>query len=169
MIKKITLILAILLVGFGISVIPVQSGILLTDGEENPLLFLPWDSDKLTIGWRHSVELTPWKETYRIIENGNLSLESTLYKSYGAGTPDTDGKVEFLPNGFIQVTGIDRVIPHYSLFYVAISNYYLANNEQRYPLSDYVPEDINIQIHYEQIQVYKWLLLRIFNKEVSLR
>ncbi|WP_339227013.1 DUF1850 domain-containing protein [Oceanobacillus sp. FSL K6-2867] len=163
--KKISLILTILLVGVWIGMTPLQSGILLTDGEDNPLFFLPWDSEKVTIGWRHSVELTPWKETYRIADNGYLVFESTLYQSYGAGTPDTEGKVEFLPNGFIQVTEINRVIPYYSLFYVPISNYYLKDNEKRYSLSDFIPDDTNVQIHYEQIQVYKWLLLKI-HKEV---
>ena len=47
--------------------------------------------------------------------------------SYGAGTPDTEGIVELLPNGFMRVTGIERIIPNYSLMYIPISHYYLKD------------------------------------------
>src|SRR5699024_937840 len=86
-------------------------------------------------GWRHSVELTPWKETYRITQDGDFSFESTTYQSYGAGTPDTDGNVEFLSDGFIRVTGIERTISHYSLFYVPISKYYVADGPKKYSIT----------------------------------
>jgi hypothetical protein len=149
-----------LLIGIGVMLMPVQSGVLLKNKQENSFYFLPWDSDVITVGWRHSVELTPWKETYRITDEGELSFESTLYKSYGAGTPDVEGKVDFLPNGFIEVTGIERRIPYYSLFYVSISQYYLEDNEKKYPLSPYIPDNTNVQIHYEQLQMYEWLGLK---------
>ncbi|UJL45551.1 DUF1850 domain-containing protein [Virgibacillus sp. NKC19-16] len=167
MLKKAILIFTILLIGIGVMVMPIQSGILLTDREGEPFYFLPWDSDEITIGWRHSVELTPWKETYRITDEGSLSFKSTLYQSYGAGTPDVEGEVDFLENGFIQVTDIERKIAYYSLYYVSISQYYLEENEKKYPLSQYVPENTNVQIHYEQLQTYEWLGLKLkrINKE----
>jgi len=141
--------------------IPVQAGILLSNEKGDTFHFIPWDSEEITIGWRHSVELTPWKETYKIMQDGDFSLESTVYQSYGAGTPDTDGNVEFLSNGFIQVTEIDRTISHYSLYYVPISEYYVANGSKKYLLSHYVPDNTYIQIHYKQLKVYEWLWTKI--------
>ncbi|MFA1820398.1 DUF1850 domain-containing protein [Virgibacillus oceani] len=148
-------------------VVPVQSGILLTDEGGDPFYFLPWDSNEITIGWRHSVELTPWKEIYRITGEGKLSFESTLYQSYGAGTPDVEGKVDLLHNGFIEVTEIEREIPYYSLYYVPISQYYLEENEKKYPLSNFIPDNTKVQIHYEKLPMYEWLGLKLkdINKE----
>ena len=92
-------------------IIPVQSGFLLEDGNGKTLRFYPNNTKEIIVGWRHSVELTPWEEAYRVIENEKLSLKSTTYKAYGAGTPDIEGKVELLENGSIHVTEIKRIMP----------------------------------------------------------
>ncbi|HLR51387.1 MAG TPA: DUF1850 domain-containing protein [Candidatus Avamphibacillus sp.] len=161
--KKVILFLILLLAGTGLTMIPVQAGILLSNEKGDIFHFIPWDSEEIIIGWRHSVELTPWKETYRITQDGDFSFESTTYQSYGAGTPDTDGNVEFLSDGFIRVTGIERTISHYSLFYVPISKYYVADGPKKYTLSRYVPDNTNVQIHYKQLKVYEWIWTRIEN------
>lgn len=167
MLKKIILTSVSLLIGIGVLLMPVQSGILLTNDKGDPFYFLPWSSNAITIGWRHSVELTPWKEVYRITDAGELSLESTLFQSYGAGTPDVEGEVEFLEDGFIQVTQLNRKIPYYSLNYVPVSQYYLEDHENKYPLSNYISGNANVQIRYEQLQVYEWLCFKLkrINKE----
>lgn len=159
--KKMTLIFILLLIGTGIMMVPVQSGILLKNNEDNDLHFISWESDELTIGWRHSVELTPWEETYKINDDGTLSFLSTTYQSYGAGTPDTEGEVEFLPDGFIQITGIERTMPFYSLYYVPVSEYYLANESQKYPLSQLVPADTHVHIQYKRFNMYEWLWFKM--------
>ncbi|MBT2215594.1 DUF1850 domain-containing protein [Virgibacillus dakarensis] len=162
MLKNIIIYCGLVLIVAGILMVPVQSGLLLTNNKGNSLYFFPWDKDEdVTIGWRHSVELTPWEETYMITKTGELLLKSTTYKSYGAGTPDTDGKVEFLANEFVRVTGIERTIPYYSLFYVPMSNYYLEQQAKKYPLSQVVPDNINVQIHYKVVSMYEWLWLKI--------
>ncbi|MGY0691957.1 DUF1850 domain-containing protein [Virgibacillus sp. FSP13] len=161
MVKKILASCGFVLIITGIWLIPVQSGFLLTNIEGAPLHFYPWGKTNVTIGWRHSVELTPWKETYAVTNSGELTFQSTTYKSYGAGTPDTSGKVEFLENGFVRVTGIKRTIPYYSLYYVPMSNYYLEHKDKRYPLSQVVPDYTKVQIHYETLSIYEWLRLKV--------
>ncbi|MCZ2257388.1 DUF1850 domain-containing protein [Sporosarcina sp. G11-34] len=158
--KKFIIIMLFLLVGTGTFIIPVQSGFLLTINEKETVLFVPNKTKEMTVGWRHSVELTPWEETYQVIEKGNLSLESTIYMSYGAGTPDTEGVVELLPNGFMRVTGIERIIPSYSLMYIPISQYYVKINNKKYILSDFVPEYENVKIHYKVLRLHDWIYLK---------
>lgn len=164
MLNKIIFIAIVLLIGTGVMLMPVQSGILLTDERGKPFIFLPWDSDELTIGWKHSVELTPWKETYQITDEGNFSFWSTLYQSYGAGTPDVEGNVKFLQNGYVKVTGIERDISYYSLFYAAVSEYYLEDNKKQYPLSQYVPDHTDVQIHYKRMKMFEWLYFQFRSK-----
>lgn len=158
--KKIIVLVVLLLIGPGILFIPVQSGFYITENEEHWLYFLPDKEEKITIGWRHSVELTPWEENYRVIENGNLTLDSTIYKAYGAGTPDVEGKAEILSNGYIKVTGIERIIPEYSLFYIPISGYYIKHNEEKFELKGLVSDYERIQIKYGKLQLYKWVYLK---------
>lgn len=155
--RRVIIIVILILIATGIFLIPVQSGIILTNLEGKPYHFFSWQGDTVTVGWRHSVELTPWKETYAILDNDTLTLESTMYKSYGAGTPDTDGKVDILQNGFIRVTGIKREIPYYSLYYVPISEYYIEDGTTKYPLKNYVPDYNHVQIKYETVSIFEWL------------
>lgn len=157
--KKIGIVL-LLLIGTGMLLIPVQSGFYLIDGDEK-LHFFPSKMKQIIIGWRHSVELTPWEETYNVLENGDLTLKSTKYKSYGAGTPDTEGVAKMLPDGYIHVTEVERTIPYYSLFYIPISNYYIKVSGQKHLLSNLVPDFRNIQIHYNTIRGYEWLYLKL--------
>ena len=104
--KKLFFSIILVLIATGILLIPVQSGFLLTDVDGKAFYFFSDNSKKINVGWRHSVELTPWEETYQVLDNGLFSLESTSYKSYGAGTPDTEGTAEMLSNGFLRVTGM---------------------------------------------------------------
>lgn len=165
--RKIILILLLLLIGTGIMFIPAQSGFLIRTLHGNPIYFIPGETKDITIGWTHSVELTPWEENYRVMGNGELSLESTIYQAYGAGTPDIEGKVEILPNGYIQVTEIKREIPYYSLFYVANSGYFISHNETQYLLKDFVPDYESIHIRYEYLKVYEWIYLEFHKRRVG--
>ncbi|MEW9500252.1 DUF1850 domain-containing protein [Jeotgalibacillus marinus] len=162
--KKVILTLLLLLIGTGILLIPVQSGFLLTEEGGRPLYFLPNDKKQISIGWRHSVELTPWEETYHVLNSGEFVLESTTFKSYGAGTPDMDGVVEVLSNGYIRLTEIERTIPYYSLFYLPISHYYIEVSGKKYSLSDFVPENQIVQIHYESLLLYEWIYLKFIER-----
>lgn len=147
--------------GIGIFFTPIQSGILVSNQEGENLHFIPWNSTEFSIGWKHSVEQTPWEETFQIDENGQFRFVSSTYKSYGAGTPDVEGKVEFLPNGFIQVTEMERTLPCFSLFYVPTSNYYLKNTSKSIPLSTFVEPYTNVQLQYKKLKLYEWIIFKI--------
>ncbi|HEX6593788.1 MAG TPA: DUF1850 domain-containing protein [Bacillota bacterium] len=159
--RTIVPILCILATIIGGCMFPVQSGFMLTNVDGDMYYFFPDDSRKITIGWRHSVELTLWKETYHVLPNGDLSLQSTIYESYGAGTPDIEGTVEVVSDEVVRVTGIQRVMPSYSLYYVPNSHYYIELNRKTYALSDYVPAHTAVQIHYKSIVLYEWLWFKV--------
>lgn len=161
--KKIIIYGLFLLIGSGMLFVPIQSGFYLTDREGQTLYFLPDQVKRITIGWRHSVELTPWEENYNVIAKNMLALESSVYKAYGAGTPDVEGEAEILSNGYIKVTGIERLISEYSLFYVPTSGYYLKHNKKTYELKGLVEDFTNVQINYGSLRIYQWLYLK-FNQ-----
>lgn len=156
--KKIVLLSSLVIVVGGL-LLPIQSGFFLEDLNEEFIYFFPTTEKKLTVGWYHSVELTPWEETFKVTKDGKLAFESTVYKTYGAGTPDVEGNVEILDDGFVRVTGISRIISFYALFYMPNSHYYLRINNDMYELKDYVSDYTNVHISYRKLPLYKWLVI----------
>jgi hypothetical protein len=137
---------------------PTQEGFKIsTVKNSEPLEFIKSKSDEVTVGWRHSVELQPWQETYRINKEGDLELVETRFKAYGAGVPDVDGYVERVENGVLVVKGINRTIDQYSLFYSPNSNYYVEIDGEKHHLIDFVPLDTAVNISYEKISIYEQL------------
>lgn len=65
------------------------------------------DGTRVMLSWIHSVELTPWTETYEV-RGGDLVLVEVTMESYGAGAPaDTEG-VTTVRDGVIHITGLER-------------------------------------------------------------
>lgn len=156
--KKIILAVLLFIVVVGALLSPVETGFDVSDGEGKRLLFIP-GKDEVTVGWRHSVEKTPWRETYRVGDGGVLKLAYTEYKMYGAGTPDREGKAELKSDGTIRVTEIERTIPYYSLFYVPISQYFIEVGETDYPLEQFVPAYEEVHVSFARVRLYEWLLM----------
>lgn len=156
--KKYLLLAVFVLFLTALSIAPIGSGFHVTDGDGKLLRFIRGE-DELTVGWRHSVEKTPWRETYRVREDGQLSLAFTEYKAYGAGTPEGEGKTELLSDGVIRVTGIERTVPKYSLFYIPISQYSLEVDGDSYPLDEFVPAYEEVHISFKKVWLYEWLMM----------
>ncbi|MDO5494516.1 MAG: DUF1850 domain-containing protein [bacterium] len=66
------------------------------------------DGQRITLSWIHSIELTPWTETYEV-RDGELVLREITLESYGAGTPSNEG-VTRIEDGVIHVTELDRAV-----------------------------------------------------------
>jgi hypothetical protein len=47
--------------------------------------------DTFTMKWIHSVEKTPWRETYELTDQGDFLLIETAFQSFGAGVPHQKG------------------------------------------------------------------------------
>ena len=65
------------------------------------------DGERVTLAWNHSIELTPWTETYEVRGEDLVLVEVTM-ESYGAGAPaDTEGTTT-VRDGVIHITGLER-------------------------------------------------------------
>lgn len=62
---------------------------------------------EITLSWIHSVEKTPWNETYQIQHDHQLLLKRTSFQSYGAGVDHQKGEIK-MENGFIIYDNIDE-------------------------------------------------------------
>lgn len=67
------------------------------------------DGMRLTLSWIHSIEHTPWTETYEISDDHLILREITL-EGYGAGVPANPGGRTYIEDGVIHVVDLDRRI-----------------------------------------------------------
>ncbi|MFC0558243.1 DUF1850 domain-containing protein [Halalkalibacter alkalisediminis] len=63
--------------------------------------------DTFTIKWIHSVEKTPWRETYQLTDEGELLLIETVFQSFGAGVPHQKGTMT-VEDGEVVVRDINE-------------------------------------------------------------
>ncbi len=86
------------------------------------------------LSWIHSVEKEEWIEHY-IIANNELFLQSTRFKTFGAGVPSNADKVE-LKDGFVVMT-IEQPYEELNL-----------------TVSEYV--DTTIHLGHQEMKLYKY-------------
>ena len=116
------------------------------------LLFWPVAVTQLTLGdqtcrfsapqwrltWLHSVEKTPWSETYQRQPNGFL-LTTTQFKSFGAGTPSA-GTLIPAPPGYVAYA-VNVTLPelNWVVSRRVRATLWLDDNTP-WPLFDWVPD-----------------------------
>ncbi|SDI47596.1 DUF1850 domain-containing protein [Natribacillus halophilus] len=105
--------------------------------------------DEVEIGWIHSVEHTPWIETFRINEEDHLILTETRFKSYGAGTPeDTDGTLR-VEDGFMIITDLHETFEAYHWFHSYNVDYTISINDrttiETTALPDQTPMEMKVE------------------------
>jgi len=62
------------------------------------------ESETFELHWIHSIEHEEWYEVYEI-QDGNLLLTETYFKTFGAGVPsDSDEPPEITEDGFVKFT-----------------------------------------------------------------
>lgn len=93
------------------------------------------DGLRITLRWIHSVEKTPWSETY-VVEEGELVLTDITIEGYGAGVPADPGGVTTVEGGVIHSRGINRPIPelawvhsHATDHELTVGNYHIATDD----------------------------------------
>lgn len=62
-----------------------------------------------SIRWTHSVEKEDWEEFF-LIEDNTIFIESTRFKTFGAGVPNDAGEKTFIKDGWVYMTEIHQSI-----------------------------------------------------------
>lgn len=96
--------------------------------------------DRFTVEWVHSVELTPWRETYEVSCCGGMTLAETSFRSFGAGVPSTLGGEVRIRDGWVVADGLnerrDEVV-----YVISRPDYTLTVNGRTVSLASLVSED----------------------------
>ncbi|KGP74180.1 DUF1850 domain-containing protein [Pontibacillus yanchengensis] len=105
--NKLLLPITVLLIGIlwfiSVSVITLHdyNGVLRT--------FVYHDETDFSVRWKHSVEKEEWEEMFQV-KGTTIYIDSTRFKTFGAGVPSNAGNNTFIKNGWVYMTGISRKI-----------------------------------------------------------
>lgn len=136
-----------------------------TISKEKILVIADLDSDKkseflllekeFTLGYIHSVLLTPAKEYFRVNDENRLVLQKTVYQSFGVGLPFSKEGLEFEMVDDKFILYIERPFEKINMRISPIPNHWLGIGQDRYELIDIVSkEDDLIEIYAEE----KWVI-----------
>ncbi|GAA0316440.1 hypothetical protein GCM10008967_03770 [Bacillus carboniphilus] len=106
--KKKILLLCSLLAFILLLFIPIPALMLTTQSEViriEPFL----KNQPFSIRWTHSVEKEDWEEFF-IIKDDTILIESTRFKTFGAGVPNDAGENTFIKDGWVYMTDINQPI-----------------------------------------------------------
>lgn len=150
----------IILLLFLLILLPItrkETYLVLYEARKNPpLMRIPMDSEQtFTVRWIHSVELEPWEEIFKFDEQNNIILDSTRFKAFGAGVPDSAGKRVDTSDGYINFLEINQPMPNLTYGISPIAEHTLIIGEKTYPLFEILPEDTGVQIKVEQLNLFE--------------
>lgn len=126
---------------------------LYVQGQENKVIYVSTpvvEGDRLTLSWIHSVEKTPWEETYIVLKDGVMLLEETVFHSFGAGVPHEKGTMT-VEDGQIVARGMNDQVDALKWIHSHSVHFQLNINGERVFTGADLPhhEKIEIVIHEE--------------------
>jgi hypothetical protein len=124
-------------------------------------------NDSFTMEWIHSVELTPWRETYQVDWFDGMQLARTSFRSFGAGVPsEVEGAKTEVVKGWIVVTNLHQ--PRDSVLYlISRDDYKLSVGEQMWKLTDLMPLGTSLELFVKWRPWWYRYLYKMQGKEVT--
>ncbi|TRY24560.1 DUF1850 domain-containing protein [Brevibacillus sp. LEMMJ03] len=112
-----------------------------------------WMDDRFEMEWVHSVELTPWRETYRVHWLRGMELAETSFQSFGAGVPTAFADaVVAVHDGWITVSGLHEQRDSV-LYVISRKDYKLTAGGQQWKLSEVLPLGTSLEL---SVRWYPW-------------
>ncbi|WP_160112505.1 DUF1850 domain-containing protein [Salicibibacter kimchii] len=108
----------------------------------------------MDVSWTHSVEHTPWVETLRISEDGDLIMVETQFQSYGAGAPENTSGTVSIEDGFIVISGINEVYETYNWFHSHHADFTITVGDETTIEPTDLPDQTAIEMKVERSLFY---------------
>jgi hypothetical protein len=100
---------------------------------------------RFTVEWIHSVELTPWRETYLANWPEGITLTETAFRSYGAGVPADTGKQTKVVDGWIVASGLSESRENV-IYLISKPDYKLMIEDRIIPLTQLLPRYTSMEM-----------------------
>jgi hypothetical protein len=136
---------------------------------ERYLLIPVKDKEEFTLGWRHSVELQPWEERFRVnLPNKEFVLTETRFRSYGAGVPDLSPGGYELRDGFIVYKDLHQSYTSLPFYHSHYALYNLKVGNSNYDLTLIIPDNTRVVLSLEKLSrgAYFWSSLKLYWKKM---
>ncbi|MFY0546360.1 DUF1850 domain-containing protein [Brevibacillus sp. H7] len=119
-------------------------------------------TDAFSVEWIHSVELTPWRETYHVHWMNGMELAETSFRSFGAGVPTEFSGADFsVRNGWITVSGLHEQRDSV-LYLITRDDYKLTVGTQVWKLSDVLPLGTSLEL---SVKWFPWWYRYLYRLE----
>ncbi len=128
--KLFIIIIAIILI---ILLIPIQV-LIVEDEYQEKSMYVIHKGNEFSLRWIHSVEKEEWEEFF-VIKDGEIYLDATRFKTFGAGVPNQVGNATYLKDGWVYMVDIDRHIDELFIRAGSDTNHRLIIHQQAIILS----------------------------------
>ncbi|MBO8157045.1 MAG: DUF1850 domain-containing protein [Bacillaceae bacterium] len=116
------------------------------------------DEQSFSVRWIHSVEDEEWEEFFRF-EDEQIYMDSTRFKTFGAGVPSNAGTDSFIRDGWVYMVDIDRKIGRELVVRSGTStNHRLIYQNHSHPLPYHSNSYV---IHKEKIPYARYIYTRL--------
>jgi hypothetical protein len=142
--KKIFIVLVVLMVLLSIKIVTHGKVLIVEDleGQVKNEFYLPGNT--FTLGYIHSVELTPAEELFKVGKDNTLMLYETIYESFGVGLPFSkeEGQLDIKDGKLILK--VQRPMDSIKLRVSPIPKHWLSIGDERYELIQLIdkPDDL---------------------------
>lgn len=114
--------------------------------------------DTFVMRWIHSVELEPWEEIFIINDDYEIVLDSTRFKAFGAGVPDSAGKRVETKDGYIAFKEINKEMPYLVYGISDIAQHTLFVKGKTYALYKSIPIDHGVEFSVKKHSIFDLLI-----------
>ncbi len=111
----------------------------------------------ISIEWTHSVELTRWRETYKVNKKGKFELIESRFKSFGAGVPANEGKEFFSENGWNVMRDFNRVFLFIPIMISCNVKQEIFLDDKQIKLCDISNDASFLDIKNEKISIWQYI------------
>ncbi|OHV07687.1 DUF1850 domain-containing protein [Kushneria phosphatilytica] len=107
--------------------------LVMSSGGQWRFAFPAFGTVSFAVRWQHSVEREDWIEYYRL-DQGTIRVSMTRFRTFGAGVPDHAGRHTRLIDGWVEMSGIDRVVDPLNIQAAPAEHYRLLYDNRVWPL-----------------------------------
>ena len=134
-------ILLIVSLSFSIGLISYEKIIVIKDLDEPKTTKFTLDENRFTLGYIHSVLLTPAEEMFLVNEDNQLLLQKTVYESFGVGLPYSRENYEFEIKDEKLILYVKREFPSLNMRISPIPKHWVQIGDEKIELLNTVSKE----------------------------
>lgn len=150
---------AFVLLDLIINYLPLKNCLIISD-VDNPGNMLVLDAkvdDVFIVSYTHSVNKGRVKDYYKILPDKSLSVEKTVFVSYGAGIPEPEENQEFVINDSgIEIQNINRQMKSLRMAVGVEAKHAIECNDKVFVLADFFEPQTSLNVECNRVSLTQY-------------